>query len=127
MLSFYNSGYQEGFAHGALHGTFEGRALGKEKAFELWEEVGYYEGMGRFWKDIIESTQGEQAKERYVLARRLVGSLCPEVVQGGLGALPLCSGSLVPQPGQSDLSLNVFDADICGYLCLLLPADLSRT
>lgn len=62
--SFYNSGFQEGFAHGALHGTFEGRALGKEKAFELWEEVGYYEGMGLFWKDLLKSTAVEGAKER---------------------------------------------------------------
>ncbi|KAL7415380.1 hypothetical protein BDY24DRAFT_439800 [Mrakia frigida] len=61
--TFYSSGFQEGYAHGALHGTFEGRALGKEKAFELWEEVGFYEGMGLFWKDLLEAQAVEGAKE----------------------------------------------------------------
>jgi hypothetical protein len=45
--SFYNTGYADGHAHGALHGLFEGRALGQEKAWELWEEVGFYEGFAR--------------------------------------------------------------------------------
>lgn len=55
--SFYQTGYQEGFDHGALHGIFEGRALGKEKGFELWEEVGFYEGVGEFWKEILGETK----------------------------------------------------------------------
>lgn len=45
--SFYTAGYDEGFAHGRLHGLFEGRQLGQEKAWELWEEVGFYEGYAR--------------------------------------------------------------------------------
>lgn len=51
--SFYASGFEGGHAHGALHGTFEGRALGKEKAFELWEEVGYYAGIAQFWLAVL--------------------------------------------------------------------------
>ncbi|CED82847.1 Uncharacterized conserved protein [Phaffia rhodozyma] len=51
--TFYQTGYREGFEHGALHGLFEGRALGKEKGFELWEEVGFYEGVGTFWRDLL--------------------------------------------------------------------------
>lgn len=45
--SFYDTGYADGHAHGALHGLFEGRQLGQEKAWELWEEVGFYEGFAR--------------------------------------------------------------------------------
>jgi hypothetical protein len=62
-FSFYASGYAEGFAHGALHGTFEGRALGKEKAFELWEEVGYYEGVAGFWKECLEANGDSRCVE----------------------------------------------------------------
>ena len=46
---FYKVGYKDGFAHGRLHGLIEGRALGAEKGFELWEELGFYEGAARLW------------------------------------------------------------------------------
>jgi hypothetical protein len=49
LVRFYEEGYRSGFDHGRLHGLFEGRALGQEKCFELWEEVGYYEGFAGFW------------------------------------------------------------------------------
>ncbi|KAI0251613.1 hypothetical protein BJV78DRAFT_1125885 [Lactifluus subvellereus] len=47
--TFYTVGYEEGYAHGRLHGLIEGRALGAEKGFELWEELGFYEGAARLW------------------------------------------------------------------------------
>ncbi|KAH9975082.1 hypothetical protein BGW80DRAFT_1158861, partial [Lactifluus volemus] len=47
--TFYDVGYQDGYAHGRLHGLIEGRALGAEKGFELWEELGFYEGVARLW------------------------------------------------------------------------------
>ncbi|THH03366.1 hypothetical protein EW146_g10456 [Bondarzewia mesenterica] len=47
--TFYDSGYADGFAHGRIHGLIEGRALGREKGFEMWEEVGFYEGFARTW------------------------------------------------------------------------------
>ena len=46
---FYDVGYKDGYAHGRLHGLIEGRALGAEKGFELWEELGFYEGAARLW------------------------------------------------------------------------------
>ncbi|GAA95684.1 glycoside hydrolase family 47 protein [Mixia osmundae IAM 14324] len=46
---FYQEGYREGFEHGKLHGVFEGRALGAEKGFEIWEEVGFIAGMAAQW------------------------------------------------------------------------------
>jgi Essential protein Yae1, N terminal len=46
---FYDVGYQDGYAHGRLHGLIEGRALGAEKGFDLWEELGFYEGVARLW------------------------------------------------------------------------------
>lgn len=57
--SFYQRGIQSGTPHGELHGLFEGRALGREKGWELWEEVGYYEGVARFWKVVL-SAQGKR-------------------------------------------------------------------
>ena len=55
---FYSEGFQDGFTHGQLHGLFEGRELGKEKAFDLWEEVGYYEGTAMFWMESLQGSQG---------------------------------------------------------------------
>jgi flagellar biosynthesis/type III secretory pathway protein FliH len=61
--SFFQQGYQDGHAHGQLHGLFEGRELGKEKAFEIWEELGYYEG----WAGLFLSNLKQTGKEgRYV-------------------------------------------------------------
>jgi Essential protein Yae1, N terminal len=51
-IRFYDAGYEDGFAHGRIHGLIEGRALGREKGFEMWEELGYYEGFANMWKVI---------------------------------------------------------------------------
>ncbi|KAF8640989.1 hypothetical protein AX17_000634 [Amanita inopinata Kibby_2008] len=50
--TFYDVGYQDGFAHGRIHGLIEGRALGREKGFEMWEELGFYEGFALMWAAI---------------------------------------------------------------------------
>ncbi|GAA5915807.1 hypothetical protein JCM6882_006105 [Rhodosporidiobolus microsporus] len=50
--SFYQSGFNSGLPHGELHGLIEGRELGREKAWEIWEEIGYMEGVGRFWAGV---------------------------------------------------------------------------
>jgi hypothetical protein len=65
--SFFQSGYSSGFAHGKLHGLFEGRALGKEKAYELWEEVGYYEGVAGLWKLVLDRQSADSAKGKRAL------------------------------------------------------------
>jgi len=57
--TFYDSGYQDGFAHGRIHGLIEGRALGREKGFEMWEEIGFYEGFALTWRAILR----QQSKE----------------------------------------------------------------
>ena len=49
---FYSIGYEDGYKHGRLHGLIDGRALGAEKGFELWEELGFYEGTARLWTAI---------------------------------------------------------------------------
>ncbi|KAI9636716.1 uncharacterized protein MKK02DRAFT_45421 [Dioszegia hungarica] len=56
---FYQEGYADGHAHGQLHGLYEGRELGQEKAWEVWEEVGYMEGFALFWVDMLAA--GEDA------------------------------------------------------------------
>lgn len=60
----FEAGHAEGFAHGALHGTFEGRALGQEKAFELWEELGYMEGVANGWLQVVHGQQEQQQEGR---------------------------------------------------------------
>lgn len=57
--TFYQQGLASGLPHGHLHGLFEGRALGREKGWELWEEVGYYQGTATFWRAILQA-QGKQ-------------------------------------------------------------------
>lgn len=52
MSSFYEQGYKDGYAHGELHGVFEGRALGREKGFEIWEEIGFYEGQASLLRSL---------------------------------------------------------------------------
>ncbi|KAL0956518.1 hypothetical protein HGRIS_002659 [Hohenbuehelia grisea] len=47
--TFYDEGYKDGFDHGRIHGLIEGRALGREKGFEMWEELGFYEGFAKTW------------------------------------------------------------------------------
>ena len=58
--SYYQQGYKDGFDHGRLHGLFEGRAIGQEKAFEIWEEVGFIEGIALFWRNVAERQEGGQ-------------------------------------------------------------------
>ncbi|BGP24127.1 hypothetical protein Rt10032_c05g2172 [Rhodotorula toruloides] len=59
---FYQRGFDAGLPHGELHGLFEGRELGREKAWELCEEVGYYEGMARLWKGILAAQGKDQGR-----------------------------------------------------------------
>ncbi|KAG8763539.1 hypothetical protein FRC12_008516 [Ceratobasidium sp. 428] len=47
--SLYKVGHADGFEHGRIHGLIEGRALGREKGFEMWEELGFYEGFATLW------------------------------------------------------------------------------
>ena len=52
VRSFYEDGYKDGYAHGRIHGLIEGRALGREKGFEMWEELGFYEGFALMWQAV---------------------------------------------------------------------------
>jgi len=61
ITRFYNEGFADGFSHGRIHGLIEGRALGKEKGYEMWEEIGFYEGFARTWGGMLSSTgKGDQ-------------------------------------------------------------------
>ena len=53
ITSFYDLGYHDGFTHGHIHGLIEGRALGREKDFEMWEEIRFYEGFSLTWRRIL--------------------------------------------------------------------------
>ncbi|KAL1943481.1 hypothetical protein VTO73DRAFT_3926 [Trametes versicolor] len=60
--TFYEEGYKDGFAHGQIHGLIEGRALGREKGFEMWEELGFYEGFAMMWKAVGESQAAQDER-----------------------------------------------------------------
>ncbi|KAI0738242.1 hypothetical protein C8Q80DRAFT_266587 [Daedaleopsis nitida] len=62
--TFYEDGYKDGYAHGRIHGLIEGRALGREKGFEMWEELGFYEGFARMWKAILDAQGASAPDER---------------------------------------------------------------
>ncbi|GAA5978917.1 hypothetical protein JCM11641_000093 [Rhodosporidiobolus odoratus] len=51
--TFYQRGHDNGLPHGELHGMIEGRELGREKAWEIWEEIGYAEGTAMLWKAML--------------------------------------------------------------------------
>ncbi|KAF8893719.1 hypothetical protein CPB84DRAFT_1682878 [Gymnopilus junonius] len=67
--SFYDAGYQDGFAHGRIHGLIEGRALGREKGFEIWEELGFYEGFALTWRALLVK-QGKEDEYVYIFSQR---------------------------------------------------------
>lgn len=60
--SFYQSGFNSGLPHGELHGLIEGRELGRDKAWELWEEIGYDEGAGRFWSAVLQQNGKKEGR-----------------------------------------------------------------
>ncbi|KAH0837854.1 hypothetical protein J3R83DRAFT_6080 [Lanmaoa asiatica] len=65
--TFYDAGYTDGFDHGRIHGLIEGRALGREKGFEIWEEIGFYEGFASTWQAIYaQRGQEDQRAVRHI-------------------------------------------------------------
>ena len=58
IIRFYDVGYEDGFKHGHIHGRIEGRELGRQKGFEMWEELGFYEGFANLWKTACENNDG---------------------------------------------------------------------
>ncbi|THU90508.1 DUF1715-domain-containing protein [Dendrothele bispora CBS 962.96] len=69
--TFYDVGYQDGFAHGRIHGLIEGRALGREKGFEMWDEIGFYEGFALVWQSTL-AKNGKQDERAYQHAKNLL-------------------------------------------------------
>jgi hypothetical protein len=49
----------------------EGRALGREKGFEMWEELGYYKGFALTWRAIHE----KQSRQDQFVSSSLLASL----------------------------------------------------
>ncbi|WWC73138.1 uncharacterized protein I206_107104 [Kwoniella pini CBS 10737] len=68
---FYQEGYKAGYDHGELHGLYEGRELGKEKSWELWEEIGYYEGFIKVYIDLLSGKDIQEGSKRGKDARAL--------------------------------------------------------
>jgi hypothetical protein len=36
-----------------MHGLIEGKALGCEKGYEMWEELGFYQGFASIWQTFL--------------------------------------------------------------------------
>ncbi|KAH8836057.1 DUF1715-domain-containing protein [Flagelloscypha sp. PMI_526] len=72
--TFYDAGFKDGFDHGRIHGLIEGRALGREKGFEMWEELGFYEGFAKTWIQILQK-QGRATDRAYTHASHLMESI----------------------------------------------------
>lgn len=72
--SFFRQGYDTGFAHGEQHGRIEGGELGRKTGFEIWEELGFYEGQARFWSSAL-AAAGD-AKSRRCTPRTLGCTSC---------------------------------------------------
>ncbi|KAE8229740.1 hypothetical protein CF326_g5283 [Tilletia indica] len=68
--SSYQRGYNGGYEHGQLHGTFEGRQLGREKGYEVWDEVGYYEGVAQFWHNALDQTSKDSVGNNRTISRQ---------------------------------------------------------
>ena len=72
----YQGGFNDGLEHGKLHGLFEGRQLGTLKGFEVWEEIGYMEGIARFWLQAVSpSSQNAQTSRKQAKQRQQLESL----------------------------------------------------
>jgi len=52
---FYDEGFEDGLKHGKELGLIEGRTIGKGKGFEMWEELGFYEGFALMWQAVYTS------------------------------------------------------------------------
>lgn len=81
MFRFFDSGHEEGYAHGRIHGLIEGRSLGNEKGFEMWEEIGFYEGFSIIWRSILEQQNrfDEYARPSCVFTRMTHGEFAAVV------------------------------------------------
>lgn len=60
----YKQGFAEGKAHGSLHGIFEGRQLGTLKGFEVWQEVGYMQGLAKFWLQAMSTSASIKSRKQ---------------------------------------------------------------
>ncbi|BEJ15842.1 hypothetical protein CspHIS471_0504470 [Cutaneotrichosporon sp. HIS471] len=87
---FYDEGYADGHAHGAQHGVFEGRQLGREKAWEVWDELGFYEGYARVWLCKLEGKVGRKEVKSASHATALLGLIAGfPIVNPSAGAAPI--------------------------------------
>ncbi|GAA5829946.1 hypothetical protein JCM11251_007943 [Rhodosporidiobolus azoricus] len=118
--SFYSNGFNSGLPHGELHGLIEGRELGREKAWEIWEEIGYLEGSGRFWSEVCKRNgKGGRPAQNLEQLLQLVNSFPtsndssslpqPDIIPPSdpIPADPTSSTSLLSAKSPSDSDLDI--------------------
>ncbi|POY73788.1 hypothetical protein BMF94_3328 [Rhodotorula taiwanensis] len=114
---FYQSGFDSGFPHGQLHGVFEGRELGRDKSWELWEELGYYDGTAKLWTAILDRAPHHSATttNHHHSSR---GKQALEAIQTLVSAFPASndSSSLHQQQPESEPAAAGADVDISAQL-----------
>ena len=49
------------------HGKIEGRSLGREKGFELWEELSFYGASARTWRAILQSDASTRKAQKQLV------------------------------------------------------------
>ncbi|KAF9478903.1 DUF1715-domain-containing protein [Pholiota conissans] len=99
--SFYDAGYADGFAHGRIHGLIEGRALGREKGFEIWEELGFYEGFARTWRALlVKQGRGDDRASQHI--RQILSTIAQ---------FPRINPSQATTSSESSTNLPLNDAD----------------
>ncbi|BGP15485.1 hypothetical protein JCM10213_005752 [Rhodosporidiobolus nylandii] len=119
---FYQRGYDGGFPHGELHGLFEGRELGREKAWELWEEIGYAEGTARVWKKLLEKNgvEGGRANGNLDALLSLAASFPTSNDSSSLSSAPPPSSPTLAVPPPDDAAPSQApDVDIPALLSAL--------
>ncbi|CAA7264978.1 unnamed protein product [Cyclocybe aegerita] len=106
--TFYEAGYADGHAHGRIHGLIEGRALGREKGFEMWEELGFYEGFARTWGAILVKTgkADDRANQHIRHLLELIAQF-PRVNPSSTSASAASSSSSSTSPKEEEKDLDI--------------------
>lgn len=117
----YSQGFSAGSSHGRLHGLFEGRQLGREKGFEIWDEVGFYQGTANFWKGVL-TTSGDKATRKVA---KQIGHI--DALERLISAFPMKnkSGDALPSasPGSLDTVVEVDGINETGVEADTEPTD----
>jgi len=114
---FYDEGFKEGYDHGKIHGMIEGRTLGGQKGFEIWEELGYYEGFAICWKNLMvaNSSSGRESGGQVVKEGNETSKTHSDRVLNQLDQLISSIAKFpVENPSDSSTAVGIKENDLVG-------------